>query len=142
MEGSLSFFYNIFLTFSIIENTITTENPISENGEVKMPRAKFNTLTEQMFYVLLCLQKECCGMDVLEQIPAMTGGRVHIGSGTLYDLLEQFTDVGLIHETKREGRRRSYTLTEAGTLMLQKEYGRLCAQVQDYQNYFGVRGNA
>ena len=121
---------------------MTKDHSISENGELKMPRAKFNTLTEQMFYVLLCLQRECCGMDVLEQIPVMTGGRVHIGSGTLYDLLEQFTDAGLIRETKREGRRRSYVLTEAGALMLQKEYGRLCAQVQDYQNYFEVRGNA
>ena len=24
-----------------------------------MPRAKFQTLTEQMFYVLLCLREEC-----------------------------------------------------------------------------------
>lgn len=29
-----------------------------------MAREKFQTLTEQMFYVLLCLREECCGMDV------------------------------------------------------------------------------
>ena len=26
-----------------------------------MAREKFQTLTEQMFYVLLCLREECCG---------------------------------------------------------------------------------
>ena len=31
-----------------------------------MPRAKFQTLTEQMFYILLCLREECCGMDILD----------------------------------------------------------------------------
>ena len=27
-----------------------------------MAREKFSTLTEQMFYILLCLREECCGM--------------------------------------------------------------------------------
>ena len=30
-----------------------------------MAREKFQTLTEQMFYILLCLQRECCGVDVM-----------------------------------------------------------------------------
>ena len=30
-----------------------------------MAREKFSTLTEQMFYILLCLREECCGMDVM-----------------------------------------------------------------------------
>lgn len=102
-----------------------------------MPRAKFQTLTEQMFYVLLCLKEECYGMDILDRVPAMTGGRVHIGSGTLYTLLEQFLDAGMIRETKVEGRRRSYILTDKGTEMLKKEYFRLKAQVEDYCLLFG-----
>ena len=72
-----------------------------------MPRAKFQTLTEQMFYILLCLREECCGMDILDKVPAMTQGRVSVGSGTLYNLLEQFCGEGMIRETKVEGRRRS-----------------------------------
>ena len=28
-----------------------------------MAREKFQTLTEQMFYILLCLRQECCGTD-------------------------------------------------------------------------------
>ena len=77
-----------------------------------MPRIKFQTLTEQMFYILLCLNTECCGMDIMDKIPAMTSGRVSVGSGTLYNLLDQFAKDGIIRETKAEGRRRSYLLTD------------------------------
>ena len=63
-----------------------------------MPRAKFQTLTEQMFYVLLCLKTECYGMDILDRVPSMTNGRVNVGSGTLYNLLEQFLSAGMIME--------------------------------------------
>lgn len=102
-----------------------------------MPRAKFQTLTEQMFYTLLCLKEECYGMDILDRVPAMTNHRVSVGSGTLYTLLEQFLEAGLIKETKVEGRRRSYILTVKGKEMLDKEYERICAQASDYRLIFG-----
>lgn len=100
-----------------------------------MARQKFKTLTEQMFYVLLCLRKECYGMDILDQVPDMTDGRVTVGSGTLYHLLDQFLEEGMIQETKVEGRRRSYVITDKGREMLKSEFERLQAQVTDYQNY-------
>lgn len=102
-----------------------------------MPRERFKTLTEQMFYILLCLRNECYGMDILDQVPAMTGNRVSVGSGTLYNLLEQFLEEGFIRETKVEGRRRSYILTEKGREVLDKEYRRIQAQAEDYRRFFG-----
>ncbi len=102
-----------------------------------MPREKFRTLTEQMFYVLLCLNEECYGMDILDRVPAMTQGRVSVGSGTLYNLLEQFLDAEMIRETKVEGRRRSYILTDKGREMLDREYLRIQAQMQDYRMILG-----
>ena len=102
-----------------------------------MPRAKFHTLTEQMFYILLCLKEECCGMDILDKVPAMTQGRVNVGSGTLYNLLEQFLEEGYILETKVEGRRRSYIITPQGKEILDREIERLKAQLMDYNNIFG-----
>ena len=102
-----------------------------------MPRERFKTLTEQMFYVLLCLRNECYGMDILDQVPAMTGNRVSVGSGTLYNLLEQFLEEGFIQETKVEGRRRSYILTEKGRETLDKEYRRIQDQAEDYRRYLG-----
>lgn len=110
-----------------------------EKELVNMPRLKFQTLTEQMFYTLLCLKEECYGMDILDRVPAMTEGRVKIGSGTLYTLLEQFLDAGMIRETKVEGRRRSYLITDRGKEMLHKECARLHAQLADYDLIFGGR---
>ena len=98
-----------------------------------MPREKFRTLTEQMYYILLCLGEECCGIDMMDRIPALTGGRVRVGSGTLYHLLDEFSAAGLIRETRAEGRRRSYILTREGRELLDQEYRRLCRQAEDYR---------
>lgn len=102
-----------------------------------LARAKFQTLTEQMFYALLCLKEECYGMDILDRVPAMTNQRVNIGSGTLYTLLEQFAEAEMIRETKVEGRRRSYILTDKGLDMLEKERIRIEAQLADYYLIMG-----
>ncbi len=99
-----------------------------------MPRERFKTLTEQMFYILLCLHKECRGADILETVRTITNGRVSIGSGTLYDLLEQFASEGMIRETKSESRRRSYIITEKGKEMLEREYQRIRFQAADYEH--------
>ncbi len=106
-----------------------------------MPREKFQTLTEQMFYILICLRHECCGMDIMQRVEVMTDGRVGVGPGTLYNLLEQFVSAGIIFETKVEGRRRSYILTVKGENMLRNEYQRLCMLTSDYQRFLGEEEN-
>lgn len=107
-----------------------------------MAREKFQTLTEQMFYILLCLQSECYGMDMMEKVGAMTGGRVVIGPGTLYNLLERFVNAGMICETKVEGRRRSYLITETGRQALMTEYRRLLCLTADCRQYLIGNGGA
>lgn len=102
-----------------------------------MAREKFKTLTEQMFYILLCLKEECCGMDIMSRADQLTGGRVRVGPGTLYNLLEQFTEAGFICQTRVEGRRRSYILTDKGRLVLREEYDRLRRQAEDYRRFLG-----
>lgn len=102
-----------------------------------MPRAKFQTLTEQMYYILLCLCTECYGMDIMDKVPQMTDGRVKVGSGTLYNLLEQFLDADMIKETKAKGRRRCYIITDKGRELLDNEYNRLNSLVSDYQRLMG-----
>ncbi|MBD5168732.1 MAG: PadR family transcriptional regulator [Oscillibacter sp.] len=97
-----------------------------------MAREKFQTLTEQMFYILLCLQRECCGVDVMEQVERMTEGRVVIGPGTLYSLLESFLKEGFIQATRMDGRKRSYQITVKGRLRLEEEVQRLRRQTEDY----------
>ena len=91
-----------------------------------MAREKFQTLTEQMFYILLCLQRECCGADVMERVTTMTNGRVVLGPGTLYSLLESFLS---------EGRKRSYLITPQGRERLAGEVRRLERQTEDYRKF-------
>ena len=78
----------------------------------------------------------------MDKVPAMTDGRVSVGSGTLYNLLEQFLDAGMIRETKAEGRRRSYILTDKGREALDNERARLERQLADYHRILGKEGNA
>ena len=108
-----------------------------EIGGEHVPRSKFQTLTEQMFYVLLCLDTERSGVEILDAVRAMTSGRVSVGSGTLYNLLEQFVSAGFIRETRADGRKRSYVLTNSGREALSREYGRIIAQAEDYRKIFG-----
>ena len=98
-----------------------------------MPREKFQALTEQMFYILLCLKDECCGMDIMTRVEQLTCGRVRVGPGTLYNLLEQFNRADFIRETKVEGRRRSYILTDKGHDILKEEYDRIRRRAEDYR---------
>ncbi len=98
-----------------------------------MPREKYQTLTEQMFYILLCLQTECCGVDIMKMVAEKTNQRVIIGPGTLYTLLDNFVKQGAIEETKVENRKKSYIITPIGIEMLQKEFERLNTLIGDYR---------
>lgn len=90
-----------------------------------------------MFYILMCLKNECCGTDIMEKVQKITQGRIAVGPGTLYNLLEQFVDDDIICETRVEGRRRSYLLTEKGRNVLEAEYKRIRTQAEDYHRLFG-----
>ncbi|WP_369284120.1 PadR family transcriptional regulator [Oscillibacter sp. GMB15532] len=98
-----------------------------------MAREKFQTLTEQMFYILLSLREELCGADVMARVAELTDGRVIIGPGTLYNLLESFLNAEMIAETAAEGRRRSYRITAAGERALLAEADRMETLLADYR---------
>ena len=96
-----------------------------------MAREQFQTLTEPMYYILLALTEECCGVDIMEKVKSISHGRVLVGPGTLYAMLAKFEENGVIRLTASEGRRKSYMITEVGLEMLQKEYDRLKIMVED-----------
>ena len=100
-----------------------------------MAREQFQTLTEPMYYILLALTEECCGVDIMEKVKKISNGRVLVGPGTLYAMLAKFEENGIIQMTTAEGRRKSYIITEVGKEMLQKEYDRLLIMVEDGQRY-------
>lgn len=101
-----------------------------------MAREQFQTLTEPMYYILLALTEECCGVDIMEKVKVISRGRVLVGPGTLYAMLAKFEENGVIRMTTSEGRRKSYIITEIGREMLQKEYDRLKIMVEDGRLFF------
>lgn len=96
-----------------------------------MAREQLQTLSEPMYYILLALKQECCGVDIMKQVEEISNHRITVGAGTLYALLDKFLKAGLIRETKVEGRKRSYIITELGREMLKKEYDRLLTMIKD-----------
>ena len=101
-----------------------------------MAREQLQTLTEPMYYILLALTEECCGVGIMERVKNLSGGRVTVGPGTLYAMLAKFEEKDIIRLTASEGRRKSYVITEAGKEELKKEFERLKTMVLDGQFYF------
>lgn len=101
-----------------------------------MAREQFQTLTEPMYYILLALTEECCGVDIMEKVTQISSGRIRVGPGTLYAMLGKFEENKIIRRTAEEGRRKSYVITDLGREMLKKEYERLQTMVADGRDYF------
>ena len=107
-----------------------------------MAREQFQTLTEPMYYILLALTEECCGVDIMEKVRQISDGRVKVGPGTLYAMLSRFEENDVIRKTAEEGRRKSYIITDTGRQMLKDEYERLKTMVRDGERCGEIeRGN-
>ena len=64
-----------------------------------MAREQLQTLTEPMYYILLALTQECCGVDIMEKVKTISHGRVKVGPGTLYAMLARFEGECIIEKT-------------------------------------------
>ncbi len=84
-----------------------------------------------MFYILLCLQKEVCGIDIMAMVSVISNGRVSIGPGTLYAMLQKFEDNEIIEKTREENRKKWYLITDTGKQMLDDELKRLESMLND-----------
>lgn len=100
-----------------------------------LAREQYQTLTEQMYYILLALMEARCGVDISAKAVEISKGRIQIGPGTLYTLLGKFEEEKMISEVRVEGRKRYYQITEKGLEMLKKEYERLLLQVEEGRMY-------
>lgn len=97
-----------------------------------MARKKLETLTEQMYYVLLSLLAEPRhGYGIMQHVSRLTQGRVDIGAGTLYALLERFEKEGLITLVEHQEGRKYYTISQQGREVLAAEHKRLRRLVED-----------
>lgn len=119
------------LTISIFDIILKLEEKEERKGVSKTAREQFQTLTEQMYYILLSLLKPSCGVDIMESVERISKGRVKVGAGTLYALLGKFEKEKMIVEVEVVGRKRTYVITEKGRDLLIKEYERLIRLVED-----------
>lgn len=100
-----------------------------------MAREQFQSLSEQMYYILLSLWEPQCGADISRLVTHLSHERIRIGPGTLYTLLARFEEQQMILQTASEGRKRYYVITEKGKQMLFTEYRRLQSLVADGAPY-------
>lgn len=102
-----------------------------------MAREQFQNLTEPMYYILMALIDERCGVDIMSAVDEISNGRVKVGPGTLYALLGKFEKEKMIVETWVDGRRRSYIITEKGLGILKEEYERIMILLRDGERILG-----
>jgi len=86
---------------------------------------KYLPLTESMFYVMLSLLEPLHGYGVMQKVEAVSRGTVRIGPGTLYGMLTDFEEEGLIVLVKEEDRRKTYALTAKGKRVLARQIERM-----------------
>lgn len=96
-----------------------------------MARKQLETLTEQMYYLLLALHEPRHGYAIMQFVTALTGGRVQIGAGTLYTLLSRFEGDGYITLVEEGGMRKAYALTDSGKTLFERERARLRQLLED-----------
>ena len=97
-----------------------------------MARKKLETLSEQMYYILLSLHTgPMHGYRIMQYVSELTQGRVVIGAGTLYALLGRFEEEGFIRLSGTSEGRKYYDLAPAGRQALENEFERLRHQVSD-----------
>lgn len=119
-------------------NEIENLSIFDKRGE-KMARKEFETLTPQMFYILLSLYEPLCGLEIMEKVNEMTEGDVSVGAGTLYALLPRFENIGYIQLLKEENKRKIYIITQKGKERLELEKEKMQKQIilfmkKDYED--------
>ncbi len=84
-------------------------------------------LTEGALYTLVALDEPLHGYGIMQKVERMSNGRVKIGAGTLYGVLENLSRLKLIKPTGHDcgDRRKTYEITGDGKELLAIEVARL-----------------
>lgn len=104
-------------------------------------------LREPTFFILLSLADgEKHGYAILKDVEAVSGGKISLSTGTLYEALARLLDQGLIQrvETTEEenhpGRpRKRYRLTSHGLRVMEAETARLQALITAARRRLGTQ---
>lgn len=86
---------------------------------------KYLPLTEATYYIMLALVEPLHGYGVMQKVDEISKGIVKVGPGTLYGAFNTLEKEGLITKVREEERRKSYTLTAKGRVVLAVQIERL-----------------
>ncbi|MFD0589438.1 PadR family transcriptional regulator [Paenibacillus sp. GCM10027627] len=95
-------------------------------------------LTDAAYYILLSLLEPRHGYGIMNYIEQLTEGEFAIGPATAYTLIKKLLDNGcivLFDEPDNE-RRKMYSLTSRGKILLKQEVGRRSRMAQHGQIAF------
>lgn len=103
----------------------------------------FLPLTEAAFFILASLSSPRHGYAIIQDVDAMSHGRVVLGPGTLYGALQRLLKQGLVERTPdsdpEDPRRKLYRLTPLGQEVLGLEVGRIREMVGYGELALGLR---
>ncbi len=102
-----------------------------------MARKEFETLTPQMYYILLALCRQRHGYEIMTVISAMTENTVQVGAGTLYALLPRFLEDGFIRLVSEQDRKKIYVITPYGKKKLAEETEKMKRMLKNYEEVTG-----
>lgn len=88
-------------------------------------RKRFLPMTETMFYILLSLREERHGYGIMQHVKGITGGKVVLGAGTIYQSLAKLESDGLIKNIRETESRKIYLITKTGDAILREEAARI-----------------
>ncbi|WP_226036876.1 PadR family transcriptional regulator [Aquibacillus saliphilus] len=86
---------------------------------------KYIPMTETAFYIVLSLTKPRHGYGIIKHVEEITGGRIQLGSGTVYGTLTKMQRDGIITVYADEKRKTVYEITATGKRIISVEISRL-----------------
>lgn len=99
---------------------------------------KYSPMTETTYYTLLAVIVPRHGYAIMQYVSELTGGRIALGTGTLYTMLGRLVADGVIATMPNE-EKKTYCITQAGMELLKAETVRLNRQLSDGE-YVLARG--
>lgn len=104
--------------------------------------AETGALTEAVYYILLSLLAPMHGYGIMQNIEALSGGRVRLAAGTLYGALNTMLERGWINVLpgERDSRKKEYRITDLGKAALHGEMLRLIELLENGKRVLGGLG--
>lgn len=101
--------------------------------------AETGALTEAVYYILLSLLTPMHGYGMMQNIEALSGGRVRLAAGTLYGALNTMLERGWIDALpgERDSRKKEYRITNLGKEALHGEVMRLIELLENGRRVLG-----